>query len=145
MRIQFEIPGDVIPQGRPRFVGRDRRGNVLPFVRTYDPPKSREYKKKVAIVARSAMRGRPPIEGAVRADLRLLRKCPASMNKADRDRAIKGQLCPIIGFDVDNSAKAILDAIQGIVMVDDKQVCILHVEKHYAKEPHAIVTVEEIQ
>lgn len=145
MTITFTIPGDVIPQGRPRFATKGRGGRPLPFVKTYDPPKSTEYKKKVAMLAKIAMRGRSPMAGAVSVDLRLFRKCPVGMKKADRERAIKGQLCPIIGFDVDNSAKGIMDGMAGIVFGNDKQVVILHVEKHYAAEPRAVVTAEEIQ
>ena len=39
------IPGEAVPQGRPRF-GRGR---------TYDPPKSREYKEYVRRLARKNM------------------------------------------------------------------------------------------
>lgn len=43
--IKFIVPGQPVPQGRPRFA---RRGN---FVQTYDPQQSVDYKKLVKEVA----------------------------------------------------------------------------------------------
>lgn len=77
--------------------------------RAYRTPASREYQARVAWSARLAMRDRPPIAGPVRVAL----TCWL------RDRR---------GLpDADGVAKALLDGCNGIVWVDDRQVCDLRV------------------
>lgn len=53
MMIQINIPGEPVPQGRPRFASRGK------FVSTYDPPKSKAYKNEVAVAARDQYAGEP--------------------------------------------------------------------------------------
>lgn len=45
--------------------------------------------------------------------------------------------------DCDNAAKAILDALNGLVYNDDKQVTELHVTKTYSTEDKIVVTITE--
>ena len=59
MKLRAVVPGEPVPQGRPRF---RRAGD---HVIAYDPAKSREYKRTVQLVARSRAPERP-LEGAVR-------------------------------------------------------------------------------
>lgn len=45
--------------------------------------------------------------------------------------------------DVDNFAKLILDALEGPVYVNDRQVADLHVRRYTDAHPRAVITVEE--
>ena len=63
--IRVEVLGEPVSQGRPRFSGRGG------FVRSYDPPKSREYKKKVAKCAKEQYHGEP-LEGQLNVVLKYL-------------------------------------------------------------------------
>ncbi len=43
--------------------------------------------------------------------------------------------------DVDNAAKAVLDALNGVAWEDDSQVCSLTVAKHYGTEARTVVQI----
>ena len=47
-------------------------------------------------------------------------------------------------IDCDNLCKTILDALNGIAYDDDKQVCMLYVEKRYGGFPKVKVRLKEI-
>ena len=95
--MEIKIEGDPIPASRPRFSGR----------RAYRPKRDVEYREVVQRAAIAAMDGAPPLTGAVAATVRLFRRFkPTARNFGD----------------VDNHAKAILDALNGICYKDDSQV-----------------------
>ena len=52
---------------------------------------------------------------------------------------------PLKKPDVDNVAKIILDALNGIAYRDDKQVVELYVKKSYAGESGVGVTISEVE
>lgn len=51
---------------------------------------------------------------------------------------------PTVTPDIDKLARAILDAFQGVVLVDDRQVVRLEVVKRYAPEQGVHIAVEEM-
>lgn len=100
--IRFSVAGRPVSKNRAlRFSGG----------RAYRTPESRAYQGLVAWGARIAMRGRAPIAGPVAATL----TCWL------RDR--RGMP------DSDGIAKGCLDGCNGIVWVDDRQVCDLRVRR----------------
>lgn len=127
------IDGEPVAQGRPQFV---RRTGVA-----YDPPKSRDYKKKVNRLAQKRAHdddwqlfdeGEPL---KVKIHFRLRRG-----KTVDR-------VWPIVRPDIDNYAKAIMDALEGVVYANDKQVVALILLKFYAEigdAPQVLVIVEPI-
>jgi Holliday junction resolvase RusA-like endonuclease len=68
---------------------------------------------------------------------------PASYSKQKRKDALAGTIKPTKKPDLDNIAKAFLDAMNEIVYLDDKQVVGLHVTKVYAETPAVEVMVTE--
>ena len=52
------------------------------------------------------------------------------------------KLLPTNSPDLDNIAKSVCDALDGIVCFDDSQVCKLSVHKYYAKIPKIIVVLD---
>ena len=99
--ITFEVQGQPIPKQRPRV----NNGRAI------TPQRTRAYETQVGWAARVAMQDREPMRGDVALVLRFKRR--------GRRRA-----------DLDNMTKAILDGINGVVYLDDKQVVRLtaHVE-----------------
>lgn len=88
------------------------------------------------------MAGRACVDDDVRVSLSFYFPCPASMSRADRERALcAGALRPRARVDVDNLAKACLDAAIGIVWRDDSQVADLFASKFYAAEPRTEMRV----
>jgi Holliday junction resolvase RusA-like endonuclease len=85
----------------------------------------------------------PLFHGAVEVEILAVWPCPKSARKADR--AIQR---PRVGKpDADNLAKAVLDAGNGLLYLDDAQVAELHVRRIVGREgeaPRVEVTVREV-
>lgn len=115
--LRIEIEGDPIPAVRPRFSVR----------RVYQPKRNVEYRQRVQASARVAMKGAEPMSGDLCAVVKLYRKYkPAARNFGD----------------VDNHLKAIFDGLNGIVFLDDSQICWCVVEKYTDKEnPRAVIEI----
>lgn len=131
LELQFTVPGEPQGKGRPRF------GNG----RTYTPAKTIEYERRIATRAAEAM---PCPATALPCYVRVdaYKGVPKSWTKAKRARALDGQEVPGKP-DLDNVAKAVLDAMNGVVYADDQQVVRLLVTKQYSLEPRLVVTVKE--
>ena len=134
MELQFTV------LGRPRGKGRPRFGNG----RTYTDKQTLEYERLIAASATDAMRYWP--EGAVSTPvivrIVVYKGIPVSWSKTRRQRAMMGGEIPGKP-DLDNVAKAVLDALNGVAYVDDVQVVKLTVSKHYSEEPRIEVSVKE--
>ena len=69
---------------------------------------------------------------------------PQSKSKKQKEKMITGEIKPIVKPDVDNVAKSILDALNGIIYLDDKQIIELNIKKIYAETSWTEVKIEEI-
>lgn len=56
---------------------------------------------------------------------------------------LENKISPTKKPDVDNIAKSILDAMNGFILKDDNQVSKISIEKRFALEEKAIITIEE--
>lgn len=138
MLISFEIPGQPVAKGRPRFV---RRGN---HVAAYTPEKTQSYENLVKLAAANAMKGVDPANGPIHLEVWLGMQIPASWSKLRQRSASDGLIRPTKKPDADNVLKAIKDGCNGIVWRDDAQVVKIELSKHYSKNPRALVTVSEL-
>ncbi len=134
--IQFEIPGPPVGKGRPRFA---RRGE---FVKTYTPEKTASYESMVKMIAGQAMQSKSPFSFPCECTISVLITPPASWSKKKQSDALGGYVFPTTKPDLDNAAKLILDACNGIVFDDDKQVVTLTASKRYAHKNSVIVQIE---
>lgn len=137
MEIKILIPGEPVPQGRPRFA---RRGN---FVQAYDPEPSKKYKKHVKYHA-SKFAPIKLLDGELEVHVLIYKKSLKSFSQAKRAAAEAKQLRPITKPDADNYAKGILDALKGIIWQDDGQVVDLIARKFYSERPRAEVYIKQI-
>ena len=133
--ITITIPGTPVGKGRPRFA---RRGA---FVTTYSPEKTQNYEALVKMAASNAMDGRSPMNGAVEIHLSLYITPPESWSKKKKAMALAGEVHPTTKPDIDNTLKGILDACNGIVWLDDKQVVNATVTKQYGDMAMAVLIV----
>lgn len=76
------------------------------------------------------------MQGAVAASITVTIKRPKSVSKAKRP-------WPSVRPDLDNYVKAVLDAANGIIWLDDSQVCNLNVEKRYGAAGSFWISVSE--
>ena len=94
----------------------------------YDPPEYAAFKAALGYVARRAMRGKNPLDCAIKFTADIFNNLPpASRNFGDWD----------------NHAKAICDALNGICFTDDRQIVDGRVRLHRG-DPHVTIELEAI-
>ena len=123
--VSFHVQGEPVAQGRPRVRVHEGMAHV------YDPAKSRHYKKEVSVVARSVAISDMPWTGPVFVRIKAVYALPKSYH---RKKHPVGWRVKATKPDVDNIAKTVLDAIQGILIKDDSQVVVLDVRKWTAPQ-----------
>ena len=131
-QVIYSVEGDPVGKQRPKFA----RG------RTYTPKKTVDYEKQIADQARSAMGSSEPLETPVAVYIYINHAVPASYSKKRREACLSRLERPKKP-DLDNCAKAYLDAMNGIVYKDDVQVVSLHVTKRYETIASVHVCVRE--
>jgi Holliday junction resolvase RusA-like endonuclease len=131
MAITFSVPGDPVPQPRPRV---STRGG---FARAYVPAKHpvHEYRTQIAAAARDAglTETGEPLSVVIDAVF-------ARPKSHLRKSGVKPDAPKLPRPDVDNLAKAVLDALQHVVG-DDTNVARLVVEKSYGTEARTTVRI----
>lgn len=90
------------------------------------------------------MAGATPIEQPVSLTLQLHLQIPASWSKKRQEKAAQGLISATRRPDIDNYGKAVLDACNGILWIDDAQVVRMTIEKLYSHAPRSVVTVEAL-
>ena len=138
-KIEFFVPGAPVGKGRPRAA---RRGTGVVM---FTPEKTAGYEALVAAAASNAMRAEagPLFTGPLEAVLEMRIPIPASWSKAHKAAALAGTELPTSKPDIDNVAKAILDACNGVVFRDDAQVVMLVATKAFSDEPGVRVVIRE--
>ena len=127
--VDIFLPGEPIGKGRPRFA----------MGRTYTPPATVAYEYALKTEAALAMKqaGLEPFEGPVAVNMVAYFSIPKSWSKTQRAVAYLHTSKP----DLDNVLK-MLDALNGVVWIDDSQVCEAKISKRYtADEPGLQITV----
>ena len=120
-------------------------GNFGGKIQFFTKPKARKYVERVKSRAMFAMQGRDAImTGPVSMRIMVSLPIPASWPKWKRSKAATGAILPTSIPDIDNYEKAALDALKGVVYVDDAQVTDMISTKRYAADPSLILTVAEI-
>lgn len=133
MKISFTIPGEPTGKGRPRVYKTNG------FSRTVTPEKTVRYENLIKILYPNESM----LQGEIKATITAYYAIPKSINKKNRLLIDNGKLHPTKKPDLDNIAKIILDALNGIAYKDDSQVVRLIVEKHYSTEPRVEVLLSE--
>lgn len=131
--IEFEIPGDPVAKQRPRMT---KSGHV------YTPTKTREYEKLVKEAYISKSRGWK-YDKDVPLMVRIIAYFPIPKSDSKKRKTEKkiGMIRPTIKSDIDNICKSILDGLNGVAYVDDRQIVSLHASKWYAESPMVRVMI----
>lgn len=133
--VKIIIPGEPTAKGRPR-IGR-AWGRAIAFT----PQKTRTREGIIAALAMEAMKGSAPFDGPVQLTLTAFFSVPASWSKAKRAAALSGAILPAKRPDLDNIVKAATDALNGIVYLDDAQICAVMISKLYAERAETVIHV----
>ena len=136
--IILTIPGVPVPQGRPCV--NMRRGIV------YDPSESKQEKQRIKMELMIHMRKYtiPMLDGPLKVTIRFFIPIPKSFSKKRRVDAHEGRLFPIPRPDLDNLAKLVLDACNGILFTDDRCIVDLVLSKRYSNDPRVVIEVEGV-
>lgn len=123
--ITFTVPGAAKAYARAGSNG----------VRRYTPKPQAGFANLVKLKAEAAMAGAAPLTGPLRLSVCVRRPVPKSVSRQARLAMLLGATKPVQRPDLDNHAKIIADALNGICWVDDAQVTTLIVTKRYAEIP----------
>ena len=139
MKNLFIIPGECVPKKRPKFSTHKN------FVRTYTPAETANYENFVKICFMNDDNCKK-IESkvAIEAIIEIHRKIPKSASKKRQQAMLENEIKPTTKPDIDNCAKSILDALNGIAYDDDGQIAKLEVTKIYDNEDYTKVWLKEI-
>lgn len=134
MKREFIIAGKVKAKQRPRFNGKF----------TYTPKETIDYENWVKTSYLDKYRGQPILENALKVKIIAYYEVPKSASKKKKLQMLRNEILPTIKPDTDNIAKGILDSLNGIAFLDDKQVVKLEVAKYYGSSPCVAVMIQEV-
>ena len=132
MTIEFVIPGDPVPKGRPRVT---RTGHA------YTPQKTRLYEAHIQDLWRRKGLATLPKGLPIAVSVDAYFAVPKSVSKKRRNTMDGAP--HVYRPDADNVAKAVLDALNQLAFDDDSNIYLLRVSKRYTLlEPRVEVTIE---
>lgn len=137
LAVYFTVDGQAVGKGRPRV------STIAGRPRMYTPAKTVAWEKLVAEAAGNAMGNVLPSPHPWAVRIVIFAQIPVSWSRRRQEAAARGNEVPGKP-DLDNVAKAILDACNGILYDDDKQVCRLRVEKCFSTDPRVEVYAHEV-
>ena len=132
MAITFSVPGDPVPQPRPRV---STRGG---FARAYVPAKHAVHAYRAAVASEATRAGACASDGTCEVVIDFVFARPKSHL---RKNGLAKDAPRLPRADLDNMAKAVLDALNGVAWEDDSQVARLVVEKSYGTEARTTVRI----
>ena len=145
MKLDFFVPGEPQGKGRPRFrqVPSKKLGGKG-FVQTYTPASTVVYENAVKIFASQAIKGLPPTDKPIFVIMDVVFSPPDSWSKKKKLAAIAGEIHHDKKPDGDNIQKAVFDGLQGIVVIDDKQIYGHALLKRYGLTPGVRIQISDL-
>jgi Holliday junction resolvase RusA-like endonuclease len=135
IKMGFTIPGKVQAKQRPRFNGKF----------AYTQRETVAYENWVKTCYLEKYKGQKLLEKPLKVKIIAYYDIPKSTSKKKQKMMLDNEIFPTIKPDADNIAKSILDSLNGIAYLDDKQVVKLIVEKYYSKSANVTVMIEELE
>ena len=140
MIVEFTVVGIPKPQARPKVFHRTLKSG-RPFIHTYSP-KSDWYHLVYVKALEEKEKLKTRLSGALGLALRFGLPIPKSISKKKKKALHYVSKRP----DIDNLAKAVMDAINQVgIWEDDSQIAVLEVSKTYEEEPSCKILIEEMK
>lgn len=138
-QIRFEVPGAPFGKERPKFA---RRGN---YTKTYTPKKTLQHEKEVVAAYMEIAKGRK-FEKGTPLDIRIIAyyPIPKSTSKKKQREMLEHRLRPTVKPDLDNVAKLVYDALNGVAWYDDNAIVDTQVRKFYSDMPRVDVSIRVV-
>ncbi len=154
MRIEFEVIGEPKPQGSKRLTaafGGDKKpivknGRLLTRILD-DNPKLSGWRQEVAYAARRVYDATALLNGPVNLSLNFCRPRPKSHFGTGRNAGVLKAAAPKYPTqrpDTLKLARAIEDALTGVIWHDDSQVCRHVLSKDWGEYHHVLVVIETL-
>lgn len=134
MSVHFIIPG------RPH---RWERPAEFKGVRS-TPKEMRAALRMIGTIAKSTMKGRAMLTGALRLEVLCVYAVPISWHPAKREAALLGQVWKTSRPDFDNLIKLVADAMNAVVYGDDAQIARASIAKRYGSPERTEVRISRI-
>lgn len=131
--IYFTVPGK--PQGK-------ARARTTKFG-SYTPQNTVLYENYIKLCYQS--KNKECTDKPVSLSINAYFEPPKSVSKAQRQAMLDDLIPPTKKPDIDNIAKVVLDALNGIAYKDDKQVISLSVAKMYSDNPGLVIRINEVK
>ena len=138
--IKFTVPGNPFGKQRPKFT---RMGT---YTKTYTPKKTKQHEKEVAERFSEVARGRRFKEKEP-LDIRIIAyyPIPQSTSKKRRKEMLEHRIRPTVKPDLDNVAKLVYDALNGVAWHDDNAIVDTQVRKFYSDIPRVEVFIRVVE
>lgn len=130
--IYLDVPGEPIAWKRPG------QKHLATRTLVYD------MQKKEKAITRAQMASQyklVPISAPVKILARFFFSVPASASQKRKEMMLSGEIKHACKPDSDNLTKYILDCMNGLIFVDDSQVCEYHVVKSYSEMARTEITI----
>jgi len=115
------------------------------YTKTYTPKETVHHEKEVEAAFLEASRGRR-FEEKVPLDIRIIAyyPIPKSTSKKRRQMMIEHTIRPTVKPDLDNVAKLVYDALNGVAWHDDNAIVDTQVRKFYSENPRVDVIIRKV-
>lgn len=136
--MQFTVEGK--PQGKAR--AQTVRNKYTGKVHSYTPEKTASYEDLIRWSYREAG-GVYYGDKELQVDIQAFYPIPKSFSKVKHKQAVEGIIKPRTKPDLDNVLKVVLDALNGVAFLDDKQIVRMSAKKQYGESPCIKITIQE--
>lgn len=146
--VSFFVPGKPVGKGRARSHALMRGGKAVigaggrPIITHNTPERTVNFENLVGYHGQQAMQGRPLYQGPMKLTLLIDFEVPKSWSHKKRVAALAGLLLPTKKPDCSNILKAIEDALNQVVYVDDVQIVSGWFDKRYRERAGVTIMLE---
>ncbi len=120
---KITVLGEPVAKERARVVGG----------RAFTPKRTKAYEEQVAWEYKK-QKGKFYDNKPIKASIKLYFQPPKSISKIELAKIATGEVVYTGKKDIDNIAKSILDGLNGVAYIDDRQVVELNISKQYTLE-----------
>ena len=128
----------------PKPKERPRAAIIGGHARIFTPKATEAYEKELR-TAWIRANGEAPEEGPLRIRIYFGLPIPKSATKANKLQMVTRQVFPTKKPDLDNLAKAVMDALNGVAYKDDSQIVTVLTKKNYGEMPYVKVILSDEQ
>ena len=143
-RLIFAVPGRAQPAGSKRAFPFKKKDGRLGVAVSDANPNARGWKERVALVASECMKGQAPWTGPLTLEISVHFLRPKSHLKKSGEVRDAAPRFPDSRPDITKLVRAIEDALNGIVWVDDAQIVMQTATKTYAPVESVAIIVEKV-